>query len=102
MHTADAQVILWEIGDVRCVLIRDVGEWALVGITIFQANHIVTNAVFLDDGAAADFAVGELYARVSRASEECVLKIPPPPIRKLPPPPHSSTRITTMPPRRPH
>ena len=66
MHPTDRlQVLLWEVGDVRCLLRRHDGERALLEITIFHANHIVTNAVFIDEGAAADFAIGQLPARES-------------------------------------
>ena len=64
MDPIDApQVPLWEVGDVRCVLIRHDGDTAPFEIAIFQAGHILKNAVFLDHGAASDFAIGQLHAR---------------------------------------
>lgn len=63
MHPTDAlHTLLWEAGGVHCILIRHDSDPSPFEIVIFEAEHIVKNAVFVGHDAAADFAIAQMHA----------------------------------------
>ena len=63
MHPTDAlHPRLWEVGDVRCILLRHDSATEPFEVVVFKADRLVKSGMFVNDDAAADFAIAQMRA----------------------------------------